>query len=147
MALGPEGAVRLFCGLYCRSFAVRGLYVVFFSIVFAYYACPLHIVRELWASYVQLRQRFQAFKKYRALTANMDERFPPATEEEIREAGGICIICRDDMSEGRRLPCGHVFHFACLRLWLQQQQSARRAARTSPSRRRRRLRSRRRRSC
>ena len=53
----------------------------------------------------------------------MDERFPPATEEEIREAGGICIICRDDMSEGRRLPCGHVFHFACLRLWLQQQQS------------------------
>ena len=53
----------------------------------------------------------------------MDERFPPATEDEIREAGGICIICRDDMSEGRRLPCGHVFHFACLRLWLQQQQS------------------------
>ena len=98
-------------------------YVVFFSIVFAYYGVPLHIVRELWASYVQLRQRLQAFKKYRALTANMDERFPPATEEEIREAGGICIICRDDMSEGRRLPCGHVFHFACLRLWLQQQQS------------------------
>ena len=98
-------------------------YVVFFSIVFAYYGVPLHIVRELWASYVQLRQRLQAFKKYRALTANMDERFPPATEDEIREAGGICIICRDDMSEGRRLPCGHVFHFACLRLWLQQQQS------------------------
>ena len=98
-------------------------YVVFFSIVFAYYGVPLHIVRELWASYVQLRQRLQAFKKYRALTANMDERFPPATDEEIREAGGICIICRDDMSEGRRLPCGHVFHFACLRLWLQQQQS------------------------
>jgi len=98
-------------------------YVVFFSIVFAYYGVPLHIVRELWASYVQLRQRLQAFKKYRALTANMDERFPPATEDEIREAGGICIICRDDMSEGRKLPCGHVFHFACLRLWLQQQQS------------------------
>ena len=98
-------------------------YVVFFSIVFAYYGVPLHIVRELWASYVTLRQRLQAFKKYRALTANMDERFPPASPEEIQEAGGICIICRDDMAEGRKLPCGHVFHFACLRLWLQQQQS------------------------
>ena len=38
-------------------------YVVFFSIVFAYYGVPLHIVRELWASYVQLRQRLQAFQE------------------------------------------------------------------------------------
>merc|ERR1711903_377799 len=59
-------------------------YVVFFSIVFAYYGVPLHIVRELWASYVQLRQRLQAFKKYRALTANMDERFPPERAVQTR---------------------------------------------------------------
>mmetsp|Transcript_18272 Transcript_18272/g.57094 ORF Transcript_18272/g.57094 Transcript_18272/m.57094 type:complete len:445 (+) Transcript_18272:2620-3954(+) len=98
-------------------------YVVFFTIVFTYYGVPLHIVRELWSSYVNLRRRLQAYKRYRALTANMDERFPDATPEELDTAGRICIICRDTMDEGKKLPCGHVFHFGCLRLWLQQQQS------------------------
>eukprot|EP00629_Pelagomonadales_sp_RCC1024_P001250 CAMPEP_0119265278 /NCGR_PEP_ID=MMETSP1329-20130426/4133_1 /TAXON_ID=114041 /ORGANISM="Genus nov. species nov., Strain RCC1024" /LENGTH=303 /DNA_ID=CAMNT_0007265095 /DNA_START=133 /DNA_END=1041 /DNA_ORIENTATION=+ len=78
-------------------------YVVFFAIVFTYYGVPLHIVRELWASYVSLRRRLAAYKRYRALTANMDQRFPPATEEELDAAGRVCIICRDEMTEGRKL--------------------------------------------
>ncbi|KAK7241592.1 protein polyubiquitination [Aureococcus anophagefferens] len=98
-------------------------YVVFFTIVFTYYGVPLHIVRELWVSYVSLRRRLAAYKRYRALTANMDERFPSATDEELDACGRICIICRDGMDEGKKLPCGHIFHFGCLRLWLQQQQS------------------------
>ena len=73
-----------------------------------YYGVPLHIVRELWSSYVNLRRRLQAYKRYRALTANMDERFPDATPEELDTAGRICIICRDTMDEGKKLPCGHV---------------------------------------
>ncbi|KXZ50741.1 hypothetical protein GPECTOR_15g426 [Gonium pectorale] len=32
-----------------------------------------------------------------------------------------CTICMDPISEvGKELPCGHVFHLACLRAWLQQ---------------------------
>ncbi|KAH8056277.1 hypothetical protein JL722_7581 [Aureococcus anophagefferens] len=86
-------------------------YVVFFTIVFTYYGVPLHIVRELWVSYVSLRRRLAAYKRYRALTANMDERFPSATDEELDACGRICIICRDGMDEGKKLPCGHIFHF------------------------------------
>ena len=97
--------------------------MIFFTIVFTYYGVPLHIVRELWVSYVSLRRRLAAYKRYRALTANMDERFPTATDDELDECGRICIICRDAMDEGKKWPCGHIFHFGCLRLWLQQQQS------------------------
>lgn len=37
-----------------------------------------------------------------------------------------CIICREDMAvvdHPKKLPCGHIFHFRCLRSWLERQQS------------------------
>ena len=98
-------------------------YVVFFTIIFTYYGMPLHIVRDLWMSYVNLKRRLIIFNKYRKLTANMNERFPDATEEELAACEHTCIICRDAMDVGKKLPCGHIFHLDCLRLWLQQQQS------------------------
>ncbi len=98
-------------------------YVVFFTIIFTYYGMPLHIVRDLWMSYVNLKRRLVIFNKYRKLTANMNERFPDASGEELAACEHTCIICRDAMEVGKKLPCAHIFHLDCLRLWLQQQQS------------------------
>lgn len=50
-------------------------------------------------------------------------RFPDATEEELRELDNTCIICRDQLLTGKKLPCNHVFHSHCLRSWFQRQQS------------------------
>ncbi|CAN0455159.1 unnamed protein product [Hapterophycus canaliculatus] len=41
----------------------------------------------------------------------MDERFPAATEEELEACEHTCIICRDSMRAGKKLPCSHIFHF------------------------------------
>lgn len=98
-------------------------YVIFFTIIFTYYGMPLHIVRDLWTSYVNLKRRLIIFNKYRKLTANMNERFPDATNDELAACEHTCIICRDGMEAGKKLPCGHIFHLECLRLWLQHQQS------------------------
>jgi len=104
--------------------AVRFLfYVIFFAIVFMYYGMPLNLFRDVWMSFSSLRKKLAAFRRYRRLTANMNERFPDATEEELEECNRTCIICRDQMQTGKKLPCGHIFHFYCLRQWLQQQQS------------------------
>merc|ERR1711862_766113 len=70
--------------------------------------------------------RLQAFIKYRSLMSSMNT-FPSfETEEELEEAGKICIICRDEMTvyDSKLLPgCRHAFHKSCLREWLVQQQS------------------------
>jgi len=80
----------------------------------------------------------------------MDQRYPDASEDEMSAmTDRTCIICREEMfahgvSENRagdsgsnpaqhvsdgpnttpkKLPCGHIFHFYCLRSWLERQQS------------------------
>ena len=49
--------------------------------------------------------------RYRQLANTMDERFPDATEEELAACEHTCIICRDHMDAGKKLPCSHIFHF------------------------------------
>lgn len=101
------------------------LYLLFFGIVMMYYGMPLNLFREVYVSFVRVRQRFNAFQKYRKLMTNMNQ-YKDVTEEQLDEAGRTCIICRDDMSvrDCKQLPiCHHLFHKSCLREWLVQQQS------------------------
>ena len=97
-------------------------YLFFFSLVFVYYGLPIHIVREMGHSFYVLQKNARSFVKYLHLTRNLDQRFPDATEEELREAGD-CLICREALTEGKKLGCNHIFHLECLRMWLQHQQS------------------------
>jgi hypothetical protein len=100
-------------------------YMTFFFIVMSYYGMPINLFREVYLSFIALKERLAAFLKYRHLMANMN-RFQPASLEELEENGRTCIICRDEMHVGdcKRLPgCGHIFHKSCLREWLVQQQS------------------------
>lgn len=76
-------------------------------------------------------QKCKDLIRYRQATANMQERYPTATEEELSNTDRICIICREDMvaiaeaspETPKKLPCGHMFHFRCLRSWLERQQA------------------------
>jgi len=122
------------------------VYLAFFLIVFAYYGLPLHLVRELYWTFRQFRQRVLEFVRYRRVTAHLNERFPDATPQQLAAGDATCIICREDMApplvqaagplgvapmpaalrtgtRAKRLPCGHCFHMACLRSWLERQQT------------------------
>jgi hypothetical protein len=49
---------------------------------------PLHIVRELWISFANLRKCWQQYRKYQRLMRGLNDRFPDATEEDITAEGG-----------------------------------------------------------
>lgn len=115
-------------------------YLVFFTIIITYYGLPLNIVRDVYITARSFIARLRALHRYQTATRNMDQRYPNATPEEMSAMSDrTCIICREEMvlneaeqapinTDGpnttpKKLPCGHIFHFHCLRSWLERQQS------------------------
>ncbi|KAL7754301.1 E3 ubiquitin-protein ligase hrd1 [Sorochytrium milnesiophthora] len=127
-------------------------FVMFFALIWNFYGPPLHIVRDLYNTLRSLLLKIRDVVRYRQATRNMDTRYPNATAEELgRLSDRTCIICREEMyaeneqrpdqnddmagqvppvpasvrrsQTPKKLQCGHIFHFGCLRSWLERQQS------------------------
>lgn len=116
------------------------VYLTFFAILFTFYGLPIHILRDVVVTIRSFGRRLVDFMRYRTATRDMNERYPDATVDEIARED-VCIICREEMvpwlqpgAEGngravperlrpKKLPCGHILHFACLRSWLERQQN------------------------
>jgi len=121
------------------DFMKLSVYLVFFAIIFAFYGLPLNIIRDVYITARSFITRLRALHRYQTATRNMDQRYPNASAEELAAMSDhTCIICREEMvlqeprdaggEEGpnmspKKLPCGHIFHFFCLRSWLERQQS------------------------
>lgn len=96
-------------------------YFCYFFVICSNYNPPLHLIRELYDTFRNFRARLADYIRYRKITSNMDERFPTATPEEINTGDATCIICREEMTTAKKLPCGHIFHEHCLKSWLERQ--------------------------
>ncbi|RAK76445.1 E3 ubiquitin-protein ligase HRD1 [Aspergillus fijiensis CBS 313.89] len=120
------------------------VYLTFFAILFTFYGLPIHILRDVVVTIRSFGRRIVDFVRYRNATRDMNERYPDASAEEVAREE-VCIICREEMTQWHRagergegaqqqgrvsdrlrpkkLPCGHILHFACLRSWLERQQN------------------------
>ncbi|CAE6481537.1 unnamed protein product [Rhizoctonia solani] len=122
------------------DFLKLSTYLAFFLTVLTYYGLPLNIIRDVFLTARSFIGRVRDLLRYRAATRDMDSRYPDALPAEMEALGDrTCIICREEMvSRGaagvgavtggpnttpKKLPCGHIFHFHCLRSWLERQQS------------------------
>ena len=78
-------------------------------------------------------KRLSALIRYRQALRDMDQ-YPDASSEEL-DRENTCIICREEMrpwdpadasqverTRAKKLPCGHILHFGCLKSWLERQQ-------------------------
>ena len=112
---------------------------------------PIHIIRDVALTIRSFYKRINDFVKYRQATRDMNDRYPDASPEEVAREE-VCIICRDNMrawahpaptpnppdanaqqarppttlderTRPKKLPCGHILHFGCLRSWLERQQN------------------------
>ncbi|OKO95068.1 ERAD-associated E3 ubiquitin-protein ligase HRD1 [Penicillium subrubescens] len=131
------------------DFLKLAVYLVFFAILLRFFGLPIHILRDVVVTMRSFARRIMDFLRYRNATRDMNERYPDATAEEVARED-VCIICREEMTstqpaaaaEGeaaprpaaaaqrvpdrlrpKKLPCGHILHFACLRSWLERQQN------------------------
>ena len=125
----------------CLSFTVDFMklttYLLFFSLIILRHGLPLNMIRDVYVTARSFVTRFRALTRYLSATRDMDRRYPNATEAELNDMSDrTCIICRDELAlrdpqaqqagpntTPKKLPCGHIFHFNCLRSWLERQQS------------------------
>lgn len=89
-------------------------------------------MRDLFMTARSFVKRLGALMRYRKALQDMNK-YPDATQEELSRED-TCIICREDMrpwnpdagaierSRPKKLPCGHILHFGCLKSWLERQQ-------------------------
>ncbi|KAF3053407.1 E3 ubiquitin-protein ligase hrd1 [Didymella keratinophila] len=123
------------------DFVKASIYMGFFTVLMTFYGIPIHIMRDLFMSVRSLIKRINDFVQYRNATRDMNTRYPDATGDDLSREN-ICIVCREEMrpwnepgAEGaqpgrrvderqrpKKLPCGHILHFSCLRSWLERQQ-------------------------
>jgi E3 ubiquitin-protein ligase synoviolin len=117
----------------------------------ALHGLPLHIIRDLYVTARSFFRRCGDLRRYRRATQDMEQRYPTLTSDDLTSMSDhVCVVCREEMTlpppiggntdqnlpEQRptsryrlpgdlpkRLPCGHAFHFRCLRSWLERQQS------------------------
>ncbi|KAL4989855.1 hypothetical protein BDW68DRAFT_155913 [Aspergillus falconensis] len=114
------------------------VYLTFFAILFTFYGLPIHILRDVVVTIRSFGRRIMDFVRYRNATRDMNDRYPDASAEEVAREE-VCIICREEMTHWqpgdrpvarvserlrpKKLPCGHILHFSCLRSWLERQQN------------------------
>ena len=124
------------------------VYLSFFGILLTFYGLPIHILRDVVVTIRSFARRIMDFLRYRNATRDMNERYPDASADEVSRED-VCIICREEMTpvqpaagagaepgqpaagarrvpdrlRPKKLPCGHILHFACLRSWLERQQN------------------------
>lgn len=90
-------------------------------------------MRDLFLTTRSFVKRLGALLRYRQAVRDMNK-YPDATTEELSRED-TCIICREEMrpwdptipgqverSRPKKLPCGHILHFGCLKSWLERQQ-------------------------
>lgn len=108
------------------------VYTAFFCVLLVFYGLPIHIMRDLFMTTRSFFKRLTALMRYKQALRDMN-RYPDATAEDLSRED-TCIICREEMrpwdpnagqverTRPKKLPCGHILHFGCLKSWLERQQ-------------------------
>jgi hypothetical protein len=70
-----------------------------------------------------LIRKINSFRNYVRLSADLNNKFPNVTQEELEQLNDYCAICRRQMLTAKKLPCNHVFHMSCIKSWMEHHHS------------------------
>ncbi|KAH9449040.1 hypothetical protein Pst134EB_019878 [Puccinia striiformis f. sp. tritici] len=128
-------------------------YIGFLSLTLTFHGLPINVLRDVYYTFRSFVTKCNNLVRFRQATRNMNQRYPNATRAEMDSLSDkTCIICREDMEfrdenepqpadpvqnnnnnngtgqagpndTPKKLICGHIFHFHCLRSWLERQQT------------------------
>jgi len=98
-----------------------GLHVVFFIIMTVELGVfPLHLLRELLINIIRIKQLITVYFKYCKILQSLETKFRTVRIPEDGERDAVCTVCMVDITVGKQLPCGHIFHLECLKEWFRR---------------------------
>jgi autocrine motility factor receptor len=68
---------------------------------------------------LSLWQRLHRYTDFVRVSRQLYRCFGEVPAEELKSLSDNCAVCRESLESGRRLPCGHVLHGACLLRWME----------------------------
>lgn len=74
------------------------------------------------SAFNELRGHLHRLYEYWIVRETINNTYPTATEEELKEQE-TCSICYETMSKGgqaKKIKCGHIYHLICIKQWMQQ---------------------------
>lgn len=82
----------------------------------------LSILKKIFLEIKDLFNELKGIYSFWKILYKIRTKFPNATKEELR-SHPTCLICRMDMDVAKKLSCGHLFHFKCLKSWIEKHNS------------------------
>jgi hypothetical protein len=103
------------------DFIVLLLNIKLFMYIISRQQFPLYLLSEIIDTFVRLGKSIQLFIQSRQLISKL-KRLPDVNAPTDLAAGvdKTCIICLEEITQAKKLKCGHIFHLNCLRRWLEQ---------------------------
>ncbi|CAH1977669.1 unnamed protein product [Acanthoscelides obtectus] len=101
---------------------IHHLHMLLWSNIFLSMA-SLVICMQLRYLFHEIQRRYKKHRNYLWVRDHLEQNYPMADEEELRENSDNCAICWEKMESARKLPCSHLFHNTCLLSWLEQDTS------------------------
>lgn len=102
---------------------------LFFFILLPYRLLPLHIIRDCYITFMSLVNTIHTYVRSRRAKRQIETVVRTVTQEELSSVDDVCIICREEMileenqvprTVPKKLLCGHIIHFGCLKSWLER---------------------------
>lgn len=104
------------------EFGIKAFYLMSRIGVISFYAnnlskfrVPITYLKMIITDIAELKKISIVFYKYLKLCKEL-EKVEDATVE-----SQTCAICTDDLTKGKKLKCGHIFHTDCLKTWCQRE--------------------------
>ncbi|MES1919881.1 hypothetical protein MHBO_001633, partial [Bonamia ostreae] len=97
------------------------IYIFFVYYITWNYGLPIYLFRDIYTIFFKLKSTYQKYKTYNILVNALHANFPDVKGAGFENLDRVCIICREDMLVGKKLPCRHIFHLECLRSWFERQ--------------------------
>lgn len=73
---------------------------------------PLYLVQHAFRLLKGFYKEVEKFMKFRRFLRNIDENYPLVKYDEGHNEE--CAICKENMTQARKLPCNHAFHWFCI---------------------------------